>query len=238
MTVHRDRLYCTFVRTVLIALWVLSAGTARSSAENALAPEEIVRKVRDLYSKHACFTARFNQVTVNVALDMSDRFEGTMYVKRPASIALDVESPEKQRIVLRDRSYMVYFPEDGGSTRGEIPPEIDVSNFIGFFLNIRDIEERFEVAFPVRSSDAADRLYFLELTDKKDPQSTFRVVLGVDMVDFTVRRAIIYDALGNYNRFDLTSTQFLDDIPEWRFSLEAEVGKPAAVPKTPPLLTR
>ncbi|MEW6349856.1 MAG: outer membrane lipoprotein carrier protein LolA [Thermodesulfobacteriota bacterium] len=238
MIVNRTKRSGLFLLALSVALCVLSAATVWSSEPATPAPEEIVRKVQHLYSQHVCFQARFNQLTVNVAMDMTDRFEGTMYVKRPASIALEVETPEKQRIVVRERAFLVYFPDDGGSTRGEIPPEIDVSHFIGFFANIRDIEKGFTVAFPSKTLDTADRLYFIELTDKKNPQSTYRVVLGIDMTEFTVRRAIIYDALGNYNRFDLTGIRFLDDIPDWRFNLNAEVGKPSQALNAPASLSR
>ncbi len=181
--------------------------------------EEVIKKVQDVYSHHCCFRATFNQLTVNVSMDLRDRFEGVMYVKKPDMIALDVESPEKQKVVIKGRSYTVYFPKDGTASRGEIPPEIDVEHFFGFLADISALGRNFSVAFPVKTYDEAEKLFFLELTDRKNSNGTYRIVLGIDMNKFTIRRAIIYDALGNYNRFDLAGITFLNSLPEAQFEV-------------------
>jgi outer membrane lipoprotein carrier protein len=181
--------------------------------------DEIVRKVQEVYGRHCCFSAAFDQLTVNTAMDLKDRFQGTMYVRKPGAIALEVESPEKQKVVMRGRSYTVYFPQDGSAVRGEIPPEINVEHFFGFFANIGRIDKNFSVQFAAKAMDKDEMLFFLELSDKSNPAGTFRILLGVDSERYTIRRAIIYDALGNYNRFDLTDISFLSSIPDSRFQL-------------------
>jgi outer membrane lipoprotein-sorting protein len=70
---------------------------------------------------------------------------------------------------------------------------------------------------PSRPLDSEERLTLLELVDKKKSSGTFRILLGIDREAFTINRAIIYDALGNYNRFDLTNIQFLKAIPASQF---------------------
>lgn len=179
---------------------------------------EIVQKVQQAYAAHCCFRATFDQLTVNVAMDLKDRFRGTMYVKKPNRIALDVVWPEKQTVVLVGRSYSVYFHTDGNAVRGECPPEIDVEHFFGFFANIGALDRNFSIQFPSRPQDELENLTFLELRDQKSPQSTYRIILGIDMKQHAIRRAVIYDALGNYNRFDLSDTVFLETIPDSRFS--------------------
>jgi outer membrane lipoprotein-sorting protein len=169
-------------------------------------------------------------------MDLKDRFEGVIQVKKPGMIALDVESPEKQKVVIKGKSYTVYFPQDGTASRGEIPPEMNVEHFFGFFANIGSIDRNFSIDFPAKSSDQAEKLIFLELTDRNNPRGTYRIVLGVDMDAFTIRRAIIYDALGNYNRFDLTGITFLNSLPDDLFEvgpvpLEKLIPPMDAVPK-------
>lgn len=183
-------------------------------------PEEVVGRVKEVYSRHCCFQASFDQLTVNVAMDMRDRFEGKMYVKKPGSIALDVESPEKQKVVIKGRSYTVYFPEEGNSVQGEVPPEINVEHFFSFFANIGNIDRNFSINFPPKAYSPEEELVFLELTDRANPRSTYRIILGIDSKGYVVRRAIIYDALGNYNRFDLSAITFLDSIPDSQFRID------------------
>ncbi len=204
----------------MVFVFLVAAGAACvTPCSGAPTAEEVVKKVQDVYSRHCCFRATFNQLTVNVSMDLKDRFEGMIQVKRPGMIALDVVSPEKQKVVIKGKSYTVYFPEDGTASNGEVPPEMNVEHFFGFFANIGSLDRNFSIAFPVKSEDEAEKLIFLELTDRKNPTGTYRIMLGVDMDLFTIRRAIIYDALGNYNRFDLTGITFVNSLPDTLFEV-------------------
>jgi outer membrane lipoprotein-sorting protein len=207
-------------RISMIFVFLMAAGVACvTPCDSAPTAEEVIKKVQDVYSRHCCFRATFNQLTVNVSMDLNDRFEGIIQVKRPGMIALDVESPEKQKVVIKGKSYTVYFPQDGTASHGEVPPEMNVEHFFGFFANIGALDRNFSIAFPAKSQDEAEKLILLELTDRKNPAGTYRIILGVDKDLFTIRRAIIYDALGNYNRFDLTGIKFLDSLPDVLFEV-------------------
>jgi outer membrane lipoprotein-sorting protein len=201
-------------RVTLLTITILSLSLCAVAHTEPRSVAEVVKKVKAVYSRDCCFKATFNQVTVNVAMDLKDRFDGTIYVKKPGLIALDVESPERQKVVLRGRSYVIYFPEDRSAARGEVPPEMDVEHFFGFFANIGDMERNFSIQFPNRVMDEDEKLIFLELAAKNNSRSTFRIMLGIDLNRFTIRRAIIYDALGNYNRFDLSNITFLSSVPD------------------------
>ncbi len=207
-------------RIGMIFAFLIAAGAAWvGPCCGALSAEEVAKKVKDVYSLHCCFRATFNQLTVNVSMDLKDRFEGIIQVKRPGMIVLDVESPEKQKVVIKGKAYTVYFPQDGTASHGEVPPEMNVEHFFGFFANIGALDRNFSIAFPAKSQDEAEKLIFLELTDLKNPGGTYRILLGVDMDLFTIRRAIIYDALGNYNRFELAGITFLNSLPDTLFEV-------------------
>jgi len=182
--------------------------------------EETIRKVQEVYARQCCFRAAFNQLTVNVSMDLKDRFTGVMYVRRPGLISLDVQSPERQKVVIQGRSYTVYFPDEESATRGEVPPEVNVEHFFGLFAGIGDMERNFSIKFAARPTDEDEKLILLELTDKKNPRSTYQIMLGIDAESFTIRRALISDALGNYNRFDLYDITFLKSIPDQTFEVE------------------
>ncbi|MBI5249708.1 MAG: outer membrane lipoprotein carrier protein LolA [Desulfomonile tiedjei] len=205
------------ILSVLFFLLMLCGQEIVSGEQAPETPEQVVKKVQEAYSRNCCFKAKFDQLTVNQAMDLRDRFTGIMYVKKPGSISLDVEYPELQKVVVKGKSYSIYFPEDGTAAQGEVPPEMNVEHFFGFFANIGNLDRNFSVAFPEKSMDKEDNVVFLELTDALNPRSTYRIVLGIDANVFTVKRAIIYDALGNYNRFDLSAITFVDFLPDSRF---------------------
>lgn len=209
-----------------VFLLILLTAIPGAAAFELPSAKEMLDRVQEVYSRYCCFQASFNQLTVNIAMDMTDRFEGTLFVKRPGLIALDVESPEKQKIVLRGRSYTVYFVQDGNSVKGEVPAELNVEHFFNFFANIAGIDRSFEVSFPNKAFSPDEELVFLELKDRANPAGTYRIVLGIHYKDNTIRRAIIYDALGNYNRFDLSRIMFVKSLPDSLFDLGS--GPPKA----------
>ena len=191
---------------------------------------EVLHRLNAVYAKHCCFKAAFDQVTVNVAMDLRDHFRGTMYVKKPGMIALDVNFPERQEVVVRGRSYTVYFPDEGNSVKGDIPPDVNLEHFFGFFADIKALEQNFTVSFQAKSPySEQDKLIRLQLIDRKKSRSTYRILLGIDSDRYTIKRAIIYDALGNYNRFDLSHITFLDSLPDSRFRIRYNRAKDADI---------
>lgn len=208
---------CACIALVFSALSLVGFGWAGAPPPT---PEKVVEKVKAVYSGHCCFHATFDQLTVNVAMDLRDRFQGVMYVKKPGLIALDVKAPEKQKVVIQGRAYTVYFPGDRSAVRGDVPPEVNLDHFFGFFANIGEMERNFSISFPDKAQSEEEGLIFLELQDKKNPKGTLRIVLGVDSKSYLVRRAIIYDALGNYNRFHLSDITLVDSIPDSQFRID------------------
>ncbi len=210
-------------KTCFLLLFLIGSSAWISSPVLGENPEvhELVTKIKEVYSVNCCFSASFDQLTVNVAMDMRDRFQGQMYVRKPLEIALDVMSPERQKVVMKGRSYLVYFYDDGSQVNGEVPPEINIENFFGFFANIGALDKNFTIEISPRQTEPEDKMIFLELINTSNSQTGFKIVLGVDRQQFTIKRAIIYDALGNYNRFDLFNITFLKSIPDSRFDLKS-----------------
>lgn len=184
--------------------------------------DEVVERVKRVYAGQCCFSASFDQVTVNVAMDLKDRFRGIMHVKKPSFIALEVQWPERQQVIIKGTTYTVYFPEDGNSTNGEIPPEMNIEQFFGFFAAIGEMDRNFSISFPAKSFSVPEQLIFVELADKKRPSGTYRILLGIDFNNYTIRRAVIHDALGNYNRFDLSGITFSDSLPDSKFTVRSD----------------
>ncbi len=211
--------YFVFFMVVAIGItWILAQPVHSKELPR---PEELVKKIKDVYKETCCFQASFDQLTVNVAMDLKDRFRGMIYVKKPASIALKVTFPEKQEVVLKGRSYTVYFPSDKAAVTGEIPPDINIESFLGFFVNIGEMDKNFEAHYAKKEQSARDNLYFLELLDMHNLNSSHRVTLGIDRDTYIIRRAVIHDALSNYNRFDLSGVVFRSSLPDEIF----EVGE-------------
>jgi outer membrane lipoprotein-sorting protein len=203
---------------------VLSAAPEVIRAEQ-LPLDKVIAKIREVYAGQCCFRATFDQVTVNVAMDMKDRFQGRMFVRKPSTVMLQVLSPESQYVLVEGRSYSVYFPAEGNTAKGETPPELNLERFFGFFANIGEMDQNFHVSYATRPHDEGDRMLRLDLLDKKNPTGTYSIQLGVDMDTFILKRAVVYDALGNYNRFDLFNTELLSSLPDAVFRIPDASGE-------------
>ena len=160
------------MKTIVFIVFLGSIGVAAGLHAQGPEPpaiDEIVKRVQNVYAQQCCFVARFDQLTVNVAMDMKDRFEGNMYVKTPDLISLEVVSPERQQVVIRGRSYSVYCPDDGNAARGEIPPEMNVEHFFGFLANVGDLTRNFLISYPARSSDPGREALLSRIDRPEEP---------------------------------------------------------------------
>ncbi len=207
-----------FIMLFAVGLFFCLFGPALAETQDV---HKVIQKIQVVYDANCCFTASFDQLTVNVAMDMRDRFQGQMYVRKPLDIALEVVSPERQKVVMKGRTYVVHFYDDGSQVNGEVPPEINIENFFGFFTNISALDKNFTIELSPRQTEPEDKMIFLELTNTSNSQTGFKIVLGIDNKQFTIKRAIIYDALGNYNRFDLFNITFLKSIPDSQFEIKS-----------------
>jgi outer membrane lipoprotein-sorting protein len=213
---------------LLFTLWAISLGIAfaqdepRAKAED---PAPIVAKLKKAYAGRCCFQGDFDQLTVNVSMDMKDHFTGVIYVKKPNLISMEVETPEKQKVIITGNEYTVYFHAEGNVAQGRIPPDMNLEYFFSFLADMAHVDEHFNATVPAPNPERPSELVFLELLQKGKPQSSYRILLGLDPSRFFVRRAVIYDALGNYNRFDLSNLTFPDDIPDSRFRIEGKAPK-------------
>lgn len=205
-------------------LWSITFSDAQqappASGGDPAAAATIVAKLKRAYEGKCCFQGDFDQLTVNVSMDMKDHFTGVMYVKKPNLISMEVETPERQKLVMTGVEYIVFFPADGAVAQGRIPPDMNLEHFFSFLADMSNVDEHFNATVPAPNPERPSELLFLELAQKGKPQSSYRILLGLDPQRFIVRRAVVYDALGNYNRFDLTNLTFPDDIPDSRFKIE------------------
>lgn len=219
----------------LILVLVLAQAALCTAQRTPLPVHEVVKKVQELYSRQCCFKAEFDQVTVNVAMDLKDRFKGTMFIKSPGLMALEVTSPEKQRVIIKGRSYSVYLPGEKSVVHGEVPPEMNIEHFFGFLSNIGDLNRNFTIGYPSKPQERDENLWLLELTDRENKEGTYRIVVGVDTRTYVIRRAVIYDALGNYNRFELSNVVFLKFLPEglFEFSRDTTSAQGPVIPLLP-----
>ena len=177
---------------VLVSLPLLpvAAATAPSLDEAVQRLEATYRGLRDL-------KADFQQAAFNRTLNQTLEAKGTLYLKKPGRLRWEYTKPTPQQIVSDGAKLWVYTPELKQVNVTAAPQAL--AGPAGSFLHgLGQVRAQFEVRFlnPAQPTDS-DGLVVLDLTPKQPQPLLARLVLAVDPKSGLVRKAVIYDELGN-----------------------------------------
>ena len=175
---------------VSLALLPVAGATAPSLDEAVQRLEATYRGLRDL-------KADFQQSAFNRTLNQTLEAKGTLYLKKPGRLRWEYTKPTPQQIVSDGAKLWVYTPELKQVNVTAAPQAL--AGPAGSFLHgLGQVREQFEVRFlnPAQPADA-DGLVVLDLTPKQPQPLLARLVLAVDPKSGLVRKAVIYDELGN-----------------------------------------
>lgn len=178
-----------------LAALVLAPGAPVGAAVPSL--DEAVRRLEAAYRGVRDLAATFEQANFNRTLNQSVRARGTLYLKQPGRLRWEYSVPTPQEIVSDGRELWVYTPELRQVNVAPAPQAL--GGPAGSFLHgLGQVREHFQVRFlnPARPADA-EGLLVLDLAPKTPQPLLARLILSVDPGNGLVRKAVLYDELGN-----------------------------------------
>lgn len=152
--------------------------------------ERAYRQVRDL-------KARFQQSAFNRTLNQTQEAKGTLYLKKPGKLRWEFTTPTPQEIVSDGKRLWVYTPELKQVNVSEAPEAL--AGPAGSFLQgLGQVREHFHPRFlnPAQPTDSEGGVV-LDLTPKQPQPLLSRLILSVDPKSWLVRKAVVFDELGN-----------------------------------------
>jgi len=97
------------------------------------------------YMNYHDFAVNFSQDTHQTIVDKKIHFTGRVSYKRDTGVRMDVYTPQRQIIILKDQTVIIHLPDEKTTTRQEIPKEIAAQNILGFFSGLASIESDYVV---------------------------------------------------------------------------------------------
>ena len=181
-----------------------SGGFNRKGAPSSLTLDEVITKVEERY-RGADFSARFYQASTLKAVGITDTAKGRIYVKYPAMMRWESESPEK-KIILNDVArLMVYRPEENQVMMGKAPSFFGEGKGASFLSDIKRVRQYFDTA--MENKDKNEN-YVLKLLPKKEMAGVLEIYLTVDRNRFEVVRIITRNIYKDETRIELSRLRF------------------------------
>jgi outer membrane lipoprotein carrier protein len=183
----------------LVLLLVLAAAMTpvRVRAAATATLDEAVRGLETTYRAITDLKAGFDQSAVNRTLNQTIEARGTLYLKKPGKLRWEYTTPSPQEIVSDGRRLWIYTPELK-QVNVSAAPEALAGPAGSFLQGLGEVREQFRVRFlnPVQPLDG-DGLVVLDLTPNTPGPMLARLVLALDPKTWLVRKAVVYDELGN-----------------------------------------
>lgn len=168
--------------------------------------------IQNEYLKYQDFTVNFSQDTHQAIVDKNIHFTGSVSYKRDVGVRMDVYTPQRQIIILKDTTVIIHLPDEATTTQQEIPKEIASQNILGFFSGLTSIESDYNV------EDTGDNLIL-----HPKGGSGFISVWSDEM--HHLKRILLKDAAGNSSDISLSDYQFNIGIAGDRFTLEGDATR-------------
>lgn len=180
-----------------LAVLLLGGLLAVASWARAASLEEALQRLEAAYQAVTELRATFEQAAYTRALQRTVEARGTLYLRKPGKLRWEFQTPTPQEIVSDGETLWVYTPALRQVNVAPAPQAL--AGPAGTFLRgLGQVREHFHVRFlnPARPADP-DGLLVLDLSPKRPEPMLARLVLAVDPADGLVRRAVLYDELGN-----------------------------------------
>ena len=124
-------------RSLLLSIVILFTAT--------LLLADTLLDVQRSYEQHSHFTVEFYQDTYQSIVNKQIHFTGKVSYKRGLGVRMDVYTPQKQIIILKEDAVWIYLPDEGTSSIQEIPKEIATQNILAFFSGIGSLSENYSI---------------------------------------------------------------------------------------------
>lgn len=181
-------------RLVALALLAAPIGVPAAAPPSL---DDAVQRLEATYRGLRDLKATFQQSAFNKTLNQTTEARGTLFWKRPGKLRWEYTAPTPQQIVSDSLKLWVYTPELKQVNVADAPSAL-TGPAGSFIQGLGQVREHFTPRFlnPAQPLDA-DGLVVLDLTPKKVEPLLARLVVSVDAQSWLVRKAVVYDQLGN-----------------------------------------
>jgi outer membrane lipoprotein carrier protein len=184
-------------RRLLLALALGTGLALQAAAAGPPALEEALAGIEAAYRRVTDLRAPFTQSAHNPTLHQTTEARGTLYLKKPGRLRWEYETPTPQEVVSDGIRLWIYTPALQ-QVNVAAAPEALAGPAGSFLQGLGQVREHFHARFlnPARPTDA-EGLVVLDLAPRQARPLLTRLIVSVDPRSWLVRKAVVYDELGN-----------------------------------------
>lgn len=203
------------MRTPCILL--LAAGLLLAAAAPPAAPD-VVGRIEARYRGLRSLQGRYLQTATLQAAGHTERATGKFFLKRPAMMRWEQESPEPRLLVTDGTTLWTYSPLDRQAVSQPVGPALQASPSLHFLSGMATLGATFTVA-SILEDPAGDAL-FVSLTPKTADPAVRRLILRVLRRTALVDRLTVVDAYENSTVLEFSAVRENPGLPDrlFRFS--------------------
>jgi len=190
----------------------------KAQQDVSLKLEDILSGVEDRYAPIG-FTATFKQTSTIKAMDITDRADGRITVKRPGKMRWEYNHPEPQLIITDGKTLWVYKPEDHQVMVGHFPTFFGDGKGASFLSDMKLIREKFNITLE-SASEGGNAI--LKLVPQKGGVDISYIDLVISCSTYDIRQITTYNTAGDETRISLDDIQFRKQLDDSLFELKIE----------------
>ncbi len=195
------------ILTLVLGLAGFSQTPTDKSKPTAPAPtltvDDVVARVKTVYSKVTDFKASFKQVVKRKHLPRPRKSRGKVFFKAPNMMRWDYLAPEKVYYISDGKVLWSYQPEDKIAYRMSVKKS-ELYSALKFLFGQGDLKKEFKVKLGKPSKGLIE----LRLKPKKRQTNYKRLALFVDAKTFQIRKTQIVDPLGNLSTVTFSKPEY------------------------------
>ncbi|MBI4391136.1 MAG: outer membrane lipoprotein chaperone LolA [candidate division NC10 bacterium] len=216
------------MRTRLALL--LAAALLLPGAAPADVPD-LVARIEARYRALSTLQGRYLQTATLQAAGQTERATGKFFLKRPAMMRWEQESPEPRLLVTDGTTLWSYSPLDKQAIAQPVGPALTGSPSLHFLSGMATLGATFTVASVLE--DPAGAVLFVSLTPKSPDPAVRRLVLRVHRQTALVDRLTVVDAYENATVLEFSALRENPRLPDSLFTFRPPPGTDVIRPSSP-----
>ncbi|MBI4816602.1 MAG: outer membrane lipoprotein carrier protein LolA [Deltaproteobacteria bacterium] len=196
-----------------------------AKAQLAPSPERaVLDRIQKFYEKTKDFRADFVQRYTRVALSRTDESKGKVALKKPGMMRWDYSTPVEKHFITDGQTLFVYEPEEEQVVVDKNFKVSAMSSSLAFLFGQGKLEDSFNAKL-IEGASLGVKPGFdvVELAPKRDATYA-KLVLVTDPKTGQVVESILFETVGNLNRFEFVGTKVNVGIPDAEFSFVPPAG--------------
>lgn len=193
------------IRILIWLVIVMAFPLERLSAQAEEKPiDDIVASIQERYKPIHSIESNFIQKNFIAPLNQFRKFQGKLFLQRPSLFAMEVTSPECQRLVFDGKFFWIYTASNNQALKNPVAPEFLHHPLISLLTTMEDLKRHFHISL-AKTNGSFD--YSLTLTLKHLTSDIREVQLTVGKNDFQIKELTFKYDSGNYTQLALVDTK-------------------------------